>query len=96
MALEAENRMKIAKLMAKQQLEIEALSIRGVRGRDELELRRASDTEKRTFRFRNVVTVRVTGHVHDITNPLNFPNMPSGEKVVNMDGPPLVGNEEHV
>lgn len=54
--------MKVAKLTAKQQLEIEALSTRGLRGRDELELRRASDAEKRTFRFRNVVTVREQGH----------------------------------
>ena len=61
MAQEAENQMKVAKVMARQRLEADALTSRGVRGRDELELRRATETEKRTYRFRNVVMVRRAG-----------------------------------
>jgi len=54
-AYEAEQRLKVAKYTAKQQQEMEALLQRGARGRDELELRRVSETERRTYRFRNIV-----------------------------------------
>lgn len=48
----------MAKLVAKQKVEMEALAQRGVRGKSELELRRATETERRMFRFRNIVMVR--------------------------------------
>jgi len=54
-AYEAEQRLRVTKFSAKQQQEFEALLQRGARGRDELELRRVAETERRTYRFRNIV-----------------------------------------
>lgn len=56
-AYEAEQRLRVAKFTAKQQQEFEALLQRGARGRDELELKRAAETERRNYRFRNIVMV---------------------------------------
>lgn len=56
-AWEAESKLKIAKFQTKQQLEFEALLQRGAKGRDELELKRVGETERRTLRFRNIVAV---------------------------------------
>jgi hypothetical protein len=58
-AYEAELRLKMVKFQAKQQQEAEALLQRGARGRDELELRRVNETERRTYRFRNIVAVSI-------------------------------------
>lgn len=55
---EAEQKLRIAKFNTKQKQEFEALLQRGARGRDELELRRIAETERRMFRFRNVIAVR--------------------------------------
>ena len=72
MAHEAEKQIKLSKLVAKQRLEMEALSARGVRGRDELELRQATETERRTFRFRNVVNELESLHRLEIVSLENF------------------------
>ncbi|GIL94680.1 hypothetical protein Vretimale_910 [Volvox reticuliferus] len=55
-AWEAESKLKIAKLQSKQQNEYEVLLQRGSKGRDELELKRLAETERRTLRFRNIVS----------------------------------------
>jgi hypothetical protein len=54
---EVEQRLKMSKLVAKQGVEMEALQSRGFRGRDELDLKRMTETERRMQRFRNVVSV---------------------------------------
>ena len=56
-AHEAEHRLKAAKVLSRQQQEQQALLQRGARGRDELELRRCSEAERRSMRFRNIVAV---------------------------------------
>lgn len=60
-SFEAEQRLRLAKFTARQQQEFEALLQRGARGRDELELRRVSEMERRTLRFRNIVSVGGVG-----------------------------------
>ena len=55
---EADAKLRMVRFQAKQQQEAEALLQRGARGRDELELRRVNETERRMFRFRNIVMVR--------------------------------------
>ncbi len=58
LSLAANQQILMSKLASKQALEADVLAARGVRGRDELELRRATEVERRVFRFRNVVMVR--------------------------------------
>ena len=72
MAHEADKQIKLSKLVAKQRLEMDALAARGVRGRDELELRQATETERRTFRFRNVVNELESLHRLEIVSLENF------------------------
>ena len=73
-AYEAEQRLKMVKSQAKQQQEAEALLQRGARGRDELELRRVNETERRSYRFRNIVAVRM----------YLFPGICAGRKLISL------------
>mmetsp|Transcript_11125 Transcript_11125/g.19420 ORF Transcript_11125/g.19420 Transcript_11125/m.19420 type:complete len:389 (-) Transcript_11125:875-2041(-) len=52
---ETEQKLKVSKFTSKQQQEFGSLLQRAARGRDELELRRISESERRMFRYRNVV-----------------------------------------
>ncbi|KXZ51942.1 hypothetical protein GPECTOR_11g67 [Gonium pectorale] len=58
-AWEAESKLKIAKLQARQQTEYEALQQRGSKGRDELELKRLAEKERRTLRYRNIIMLEM-------------------------------------
>eukprot|EP00198_Chlamydomonas_reinhardtii_P007796 XP_001697133.1 predicted protein [Chlamydomonas reinhardtii] len=71
-AWEAESKLKIAKLQAKQQTEFEALLQRGTKGRDELELKRVAETERRTLRFRNIVSELEQLHKVEMAHLENF------------------------
>ncbi|KAG2437819.1 hypothetical protein HXX76_005439 [Chlamydomonas incerta] len=71
-AWEAESKLKIAKLQAKQQTEFEALLQRGTKGRDELELKRVAETERRTLRFRNIVSELEQLHKLEMAHLENF------------------------
>lgn len=62
-AFDAGQKFKLAKFAAKQKQELEALLQRGARGRDEFQLRRVTETERRLYRFRNVITVSDGGGV---------------------------------
>ncbi|GFR42594.1 hypothetical protein Agub_g3524 [Astrephomene gubernaculifera] len=71
-AWEAESKLKIAKLQAKQQTEYEVLQQRGAKGRDELELKRVAETERRTLRFRNIVSELEQLHKLELAHLENF------------------------
>lgn len=58
-AFDAEQRLKVTKFHAKQKQELEALLQRGSRGRDELELKRAAEVERRLYRYRNTLAVSI-------------------------------------
>ncbi|GFH25878.1 predicted protein [Haematococcus lacustris] len=71
-AYEAEQRLRMAKFVSKQQAEFEALLQRGARGRDELELRRCAEVERRSYRFRNVVAELESLHKLEVVQLENF------------------------
>ncbi|GLI59263.1 hypothetical protein VaNZ11_001110 [Volvox africanus] len=71
-AWEAESKLKIAKLQSKQQNEYEVLLQRGSKGRDELELKRLAETERRTLRFRNIVSELEQLHKLELAHLENF------------------------
>ncbi|EFJ52709.1 hypothetical protein VOLCADRAFT_115660 [Volvox carteri f. nagariensis] len=71
-AWEAESKLKIAKLQSKQQNEYEVLLQRGAKGRDELELKRLAETERRTLRFRNIVSELEQLHKLELAHLENF------------------------
>jgi len=71
-AHEVEVQMKMAKLLSKQQVELEALMQRGARGRNNLELKRSSEAERRVYRFRNVVTELESLHRLEVVSLENF------------------------
>ncbi|KAJ9530727.1 hypothetical protein QJQ45_014879 [Haematococcus lacustris] len=84
-AYEAEQRLRMAKFVSKQQVrggsehtndlaqaEFEALLQRGARGRDELELRRCAEVERRSYRFRNVVAELESLHKLEVVQLENF------------------------
>eukprot|EP00798_Chlamydomonas_sp_ICE-L_P028800 gene28801-31989_t len=72
MMFDADVRLKLVKQQAKQQLELEALLRRGQKGRDELLLRRTSETEQRNNRFRNIVAELRNLHNLEIVHLENF------------------------
>jgi hypothetical protein len=69
---EVEQRLKMSKLVAKQGVEMEALQSRGFRGRDELDLKRMTETERRMQRFRNVVSELESLHRLEVVSLENF------------------------
>ncbi|KAG2497380.1 hypothetical protein HYH03_004538 [Edaphochlamys debaryana] len=69
---EAESKLKISKVQARQQTEYEALLQRGNKGRDELELKRVAETERRTLRFRNIVSELEQLHKLEMAHLENF------------------------
>mmetsp|Transcript_9940 Transcript_9940/g.27037 ORF Transcript_9940/g.27037 Transcript_9940/m.27037 type:complete len:437 (+) Transcript_9940:117-1427(+) len=69
---EADCTVRLAKLTAKQQVEMEALLQRGARGRDELEIKRLSEFEKKTLRFKNVIMELQSLHKLEMVQLENF------------------------
>ncbi|GAX85315.1 hypothetical protein CEUSTIGMA_g12732.t1 [Chlamydomonas eustigma] len=72
MAAEVEQRLKMSKLVSKQGLEMEAQLCRGVRGRHEMELKRMTETDRRTQRYKNVVSELESLHRLEVVSLENF------------------------
>mmetsp|Transcript_15962 Transcript_15962/g.28660 ORF Transcript_15962/g.28660 Transcript_15962/m.28660 type:complete len:369 (-) Transcript_15962:795-1901(-) len=69
---EADCRLRITKLQAKQQQEADSLRQRGSKGRDAMLLRKAQESERRAQRLRNVVTELESLHRLEIVHLENF------------------------